>query len=249
MNLRSSLNLVLLRPAFFYGPYTLTGITPRVLIGEVYRYLGEKLEFLWKESLAVNTIHSQDFCSAAVAVANWAHGKSRSELSSTSALEDLPSTLKSDQTVSAIPLAARKTESCAAPVFTLVDDGDVTQSKIASVIESVVGVPTSFVGTLVSQFAKMNMSDVLEDVNDKHAQGWSDLLTASDPPISTTVPISATTVSLGQQNQSSASMLTPELSCTAGRSTPTLPSAVQQLQAQRADRLDTSSCSQRSCRA
>lgn len=58
------MNLVLVRPALLYGPYTVTGgesitlpdeshlttlnsiVTPRVLIGEVYKHLGEKLEFL-----------------------------------------------------------------------------------------------------------------------------------------------------------------------------------------------------------
>jgi hypothetical protein len=145
----------------------------------------------------MNTIHSEDFCSAAVAVASWASRTSRPEIDSSIAVENLSSTLKDDEPVAKIPLAARKSDTCSAPVFTIVDDGATDQSKIATVIEKVIGVSTSFVGTLVSQFARLIMSEVLEDVNDKHSQGWSELLTASDPPISTTVPISPNTVSRG----------------------------------------------------
>ncbi|SCV67661.1 BQ2448_5272 [Microbotryum intermedium] len=189
MALIKGLNLVLVRPALFYGPFTLTGLTPRMLIGEVYRFLGEKLEFLWKESLPLNTISIDDFCSATVAIAAWALSQG-SEQALALAGEDLPTTLKSDDIIQNVQGAARKGDKVKAAVFTLVDDGNTVQADIAKVIGETIGVEAGFHGSIISSFAKLNMGDVLEDVNEKHLEGWGELLQASKPPISSTVPIS-----------------------------------------------------------
>ncbi|SGY16512.1 BQ5605_C012g06891 [Microbotryum silenes-dioicae] len=197
-----SLNLVLVRPALFYGSFTVTGLTPRMLIGEVYRFLGEKLEFLWKESLPLNTIWIEDFCSATVAIAAWALSQG-SERSLALAGEDLPTTLTSDDIIQTVQGAAKKGDKVTAAVFTLADDGDTVQANIAKLIGETIGVEAGFHGSIISSFAKLNMGDVLEDVNEKrnsycfiglsesqHLEGWSELLQASNPPISSTVPIS-----------------------------------------------------------
>ncbi|KAK4698968.1 hypothetical protein P7C70_g7303, partial [Phenoliferia sp. Uapishka_3] len=183
------LRLILLRPGLMYGPFTLTGITPRCLIGEVYKYEGEKLEFLWAESLAQNTVHAHDFSSAAVAIAAWASTKTAEELVQIAG-EELPTTLKSNDLVKGITGAAKKEDSVTAAVFNIVDDCSTTQAEIAKVIAEVVGVESGFHGSIISTFAKMNFGDVIEDVNDKHLEGWSALLTQSNPPISSTLPIS-----------------------------------------------------------
>lgn len=141
-------------------------MTPRVLIGEVYRFLGEKLEFLWKESTATNTIHAADFAAGAVAIATWALSTRTSTVLSTAG-ETLPTTLKSNDLIEDVPGAARKEDVVRAVVFQLVDEGDTTQADIAKVIEEVVGVQAGFHGSIISSFAKLNMGDVLEDVNDK----------------------------------------------------------------------------------
>ncbi|GAA5840634.1 hypothetical protein JCM11251_004173 [Rhodosporidiobolus azoricus] len=189
------LNLVLLRPALFYGPYTLTGLTPRTLIGEVYRFQNEKLEFLWAESLPQNTIHAADFASACFSAASWAHklGSRSSILAAHS--EVLPSTLASTSQVSSLSNAGldpatKEDGDLRAAVFNAVDDGATTQKEVARIIEEVVGVKSGFHGGVISAFAKLNMSDVVEDVNDKHLEGWSSLLQASSPPISSSIPIS-----------------------------------------------------------
>ncbi|GAA5913592.1 hypothetical protein JCM6882_001695 [Rhodosporidiobolus microsporus] len=187
------LNLALIRPALFYGPYTLSGLTPRALIGEVYRFQNEKLEFLWAESLPQNTIHSADFASACVSAAAWASKLgSRSSILATHS-EVLPSTLSSSSQVSALAdlgAATKEDGEIRAAVFNAVDDGETTQKEVAKVIEEVVGVKSGFHGGVISAFAKLNMTDVVEDVNDKHLEGWSSLLQASSPPISSSVPIS-----------------------------------------------------------
>lgn len=160
------LNLVLLRPALFYGPYSTTGMTPRVLIGEVYRFIGEKLEFLWKDTLPLNTLHINDFCAAAVQVARWTFEKGSTQVLELAG-ELLPATLSSDNQVKDVPGAAKKKDVVRAAVFNLVDDAATTQGLIAKVISEVVGVDAGFHGSIISSFARLNMSDVLEDVNDK----------------------------------------------------------------------------------
>ncbi|GAA5872671.1 hypothetical protein JCM8547_003726 [Rhodosporidiobolus lusitaniae] len=186
------LNLVLIRPALFYGPYTVSGLTPRALIGEVYRFKNEKLEFLWSDSLPQNTIHATDFASACHSAASWALKLgSRSAVLAAHSVP-LPSTLTSSSQVSSLSSvgAAAKEDVVRAAVCNAVDDGETSQKEIASVIESVVGVKSGFHGSIISSFAKMNMKDVVEDVNEKHLEGWSDLIVSCDPPISSTSPIS-----------------------------------------------------------
>jgi len=54
------LNYVIVRPATVYGIGDVLGITPRVVIGAVYKQSGEKMELLWSKSLKVNTVHVND---------------------------------------------------------------------------------------------------------------------------------------------------------------------------------------------
>jgi len=58
------LNLIIVRPATVYGPGDLSGITPRLITGAVYKHLGETMEFLWDKDLKINTVHVSDVCGA-----------------------------------------------------------------------------------------------------------------------------------------------------------------------------------------
>jgi len=58
------LNLIIVRPAIVYGPGDISGITPRLITGAVYKHLGETMEFLWDKDLKINTVHVQDVCAA-----------------------------------------------------------------------------------------------------------------------------------------------------------------------------------------
>jgi len=60
----SSLNLIIVRPAIVYGPGDISGITPRLITGAVYKHLGETMEFLWDKDLKINTVHVLDVCAA-----------------------------------------------------------------------------------------------------------------------------------------------------------------------------------------
>jgi len=60
----SNLNLIIVRPAIVYGPGDISGITPRLITGAVYKHLGETMEFLWDKDLKINTVHVVDVCAA-----------------------------------------------------------------------------------------------------------------------------------------------------------------------------------------
>ncbi|GAA5934128.1 uncharacterized protein JCM15063_000562 [Sporobolomyces koalae] len=192
-----ALPLVVVRPAVFYGDYTVTGFTPRALIGEVYRFENEPMAFLWSENLACNTCHIADFAAALGCAAAWAraHG-SRSAIIGAYSVNLVPA-FDSNKPFAALsegpsPVVPAKKEEKAirAAVFNVEDGGDTDQKTMAKLIEHAIGVKTGFHGSIVSTFAKLNLSDVVEDANEKHLEGWSALLQASDPPINTTVPIS-----------------------------------------------------------
>jgi len=56
----AGLDFVVLRPAVVYGPGDVVGLTPRIVIGAVYKESGETMELLWSKSLKINTVHVND---------------------------------------------------------------------------------------------------------------------------------------------------------------------------------------------
>ncbi|EGG20339.1 NAD-dependent epimerase/dehydratase family protein [Cavenderia fasciculata] len=60
----AGLNYVIVRPAVVYGPGDILGLSPRIITGAVYKYLGEKMQFLWTGDLRYNTVHVVDVCRA-----------------------------------------------------------------------------------------------------------------------------------------------------------------------------------------
>jgi len=58
------LPLIIVRPCIVYGPGDINGLSPRIICGAVYRFLGEKMKFLWSSSLRVNTVHVFDVVAA-----------------------------------------------------------------------------------------------------------------------------------------------------------------------------------------
>jgi len=58
------LNLIVVRPSIVYGPGDITGITPRLITGAVYKFINETMEFLWDKDLQINTVHVYDAVAA-----------------------------------------------------------------------------------------------------------------------------------------------------------------------------------------
>jgi len=58
------LPLVVLRPAFVYGPGDLTSLTPRLSCAAVYQQLKKKMQLLWDKDLKINIVHVDDVCAA-----------------------------------------------------------------------------------------------------------------------------------------------------------------------------------------
>ncbi|TPX43462.1 hypothetical protein SeLEV6574_g05054 [Synchytrium endobioticum] len=141
------LNLVIVRPAIVYGPGDILGLTPRLIMGVVYRHLNEEMKLLWTKDLKINTVHVND-----VIRALWWVAASKDEQGGRSN-----------------PVKA------GGEVYNLADRGDTDQGAINTYIEAIFGIATGFQGTMISQFAKLNLESVTEDVNDKHLQPWSDL--------------------------------------------------------------------------
>jgi nucleoside-diphosphate-sugar epimerase len=141
------LNLVILRPAIVYGPGDILGLTPRLIMGAVYRHLKEEMKLLWTKDLKINTVHVND-----VVRAMWQVAASKEEHGGRTS-----------------PVKA------GGEVYNLADKGETDQGVVNGFIEAIFGITTGFQGTMISQFAKLNLESVTEDVNDKHLQPWSDL--------------------------------------------------------------------------
>ncbi|KAI7903970.1 uncharacterized protein BX663DRAFT_587783 [Cokeromyces recurvatus] len=62
------------------------------------------------------------------------------------------------------------------PVFNLVDKQDTDQEVINKQLQYIFHIKTGYYGSVVSSFAKMNLNDVIETVNEKHLAPWAELL-------------------------------------------------------------------------
>ncbi|KAI9326148.1 hypothetical protein DFJ73DRAFT_867078 [Zopfochytrium polystomum] len=146
----AGLNLVIVRPAVIYGPGDQLGITPRLIIGAVYRQLKKEMKLLWTKDLKIHTVHVND-----VTRALWA--------------------------VAATPEEGGLRKGAVKPgeVYNLADENDTDQGSINSHLQTIFGIETGFQGTIISQFAKLNLDSVTEDVNDEHLQPWSELCKAA----------------------------------------------------------------------
>jgi len=65
-------------------------------------------------------------------------------------------------------------------VYNLSDKCDLDQGKFNKVLEKVFKIETGFLGSMMSNLAKVNFKGVTEEVNDKHLKPWSELCKASN---------------------------------------------------------------------
>lgn len=65
------LNLVIMRMAHVYGPYTSKFLGTALCMARVYQFLGKEMRWLWKEDLRQNTVHIDDVSRALWTAAEW----------------------------------------------------------------------------------------------------------------------------------------------------------------------------------
>ncbi|KAI9617542.1 hypothetical protein H4Q26_012840 [Puccinia striiformis f. sp. tritici PST-130] len=124
------------------------GYAPRLLIGEIYKYIGERMNIYGHQTSGytrfTHTILQPDYGRCGM-----------------------------DSKLDEIYRSAFGFDS----MF-------ITESY-ASLAEKVVGVKVGFHNKVICQFAKLNMIDVIEDVNEKHCD-HAGMLSKSSPPITNT---------------------------------------------------------------
>ncbi|CAG2202379.1 unnamed protein product [Mytilus edulis] len=129
------LNFVIIRPAIVYGIGDRNSLTPRLLIGAIYKYIRQKMKMLWTKDLKMNTVHVDDVCRAVWHLCQ--HGQNRE-------------------------------------LYNVVDEGNTTQGRISELVSEIFSINCSFVGSALSNIAQVNMSSVVEEINDKHMEPWVD---------------------------------------------------------------------------
>ncbi|KAI0021031.1 hypothetical protein F4780DRAFT_309492 [Xylariomycetidae sp. FL0641] len=144
------LNLVIVRLPHVYGPYASQWVATALCLARVYQSLGEEMKWLWTKDLRTNTAHIDDVTRALWAIASWYDaGKANWD----------------DKTMGE------------KPIFNVVDKGVTTQGTVAGIIGEVFGINWDFQGQLLSNFARLNMDSLVDDVNDDVLGPWADLLT------------------------------------------------------------------------
>ncbi|KAJ7286050.1 hypothetical protein C8J57DRAFT_1286588 [Mycena rebaudengoi] len=170
------LNLVILRVGFPYGPYTNLGRVASVItIASVYGHMKKPMKSMWPPGKNPNnTVHTDDI--AGRKEANSLAGEEiifHNDKSKVSAVEGMPS----------------PTTKLVAPLFNLVDDSDSTLLSIGQTVTSFFNTTFEFFNLVETTVLKLK-SDVVEEINEHHVGGWTEMIQTSNPPIPNT-PLSA----------------------------------------------------------
>ena len=146
-----NLNLCVLRMPHVYGPYVGRWLGTQLALARLYQERSkdkpEKMKYLWSSDMRVNTLHVEDAASAAWLAAEWR------------------------ATHNSIPGAGSDKHI----TFNVVDKGNTTQGTMAAIVKEVFGIETGFQNTLVNAFARMNLGQIVDDVNDDSLDDWADL--------------------------------------------------------------------------
>ncbi|KAF8906006.1 hypothetical protein CPB84DRAFT_1745212 [Gymnopilus junonius] len=183
-----NLNLVILRIGFVYGPYTNFGnIASAITVASVYGYMKKPMKSMWSPGKnPTNSVHVDDVAGAAWACANWtaSQGRKAAETLAGVAVHFHNDKSKVKEVEGMIP----HDQNPVAPLFNLVDDSNSTLVSTGKMISSFFGTPFEFFNLVESTVFKF--VDDLEDINEQHVEGWTEMLLNSNPPITNT-PVSA----------------------------------------------------------
>jgi len=73
-------------------------------------------------------------------------------------------------------------------IYNLSDSGNTDQDRINRHISSIFGIQTGYQGSIISNFAQLNLDGATEDVNDKHVGPWAVLQRASGIKVTPLTP-------------------------------------------------------------
>ncbi|TFK67905.1 NAD(P)-binding protein [Pluteus cervinus] len=183
------LNLVILRIGFAYGPYVNIGnITSAITVGAVYGYTKKPMKSMWSPGKnPTHTIHVDDVAGAAWACAQWIGPLGRSAANA-AAGEVIPFHNDKNKVKEVEGMPAHN-EKLVAPLFNLVDDSNSTLLSVGQTITSYFGTTFEFFNLVESTKLKL-ADDAVEDINEHHVGGWTEMITSSNPPVPNT-PLSA----------------------------------------------------------
>jgi nucleoside-diphosphate-sugar epimerase len=125
---------IIIRPAIVYGVGDRNGITPRLVVGAIYKHLNEMMKLPWTAELKTHTVHIEDLVRATYFLC--LNGK-------------------------------------AGQIYNIVDEGDTTQGYLTEIISDIFNINHDYWGTTFSTLAKLDMNDVIEEINDKHLGPWA----------------------------------------------------------------------------
>ncbi|KAJ3979181.1 hypothetical protein F5890DRAFT_1641432, partial [Lentinula detonsa] len=183
-----------------YGPYVEFGdITSPITVGSVYGYLKKPMKSVYMLSTSVleslclselynwspgknptNTLHVEDLAGAAWASAMWMASLGRKEADSLAGESIIFHNEKSK--VSQVEGMPPHDSKLVAPLFNLVDDSNSTLLSVGQTVTS----NLRFFQRTLYKF----MDDAVEDINEHHVGGWTQMIQNSKPPIPNT-PLSA----------------------------------------------------------
>ncbi|KAK2882702.1 hypothetical protein FQN49_000101 [Arthroderma sp. PD_2] len=156
------LNLVILRFPYVYGAYDTGLLTSVICVGRTYKEIGRPLTFLYAKERPLNTVWVEDAARALWTAATWRASKG--------------------------PLPPNQDPPAFPTVFNIVDHNNTLKGDLADALERNFGIKCEFLGSLMSQFAKMNQEQILDEMNEETLEVWSELLQAKG--ITTSGPIS-----------------------------------------------------------
>ncbi|CCU76232.1 NAD dependent epimerase/dehydratase family protein [Blumeria hordei DH14] len=144
------LNLIIARLAEVYGEYEPRYFATALSLARVYQHLNQDMNWLGARDLKVNTVHVTDTARALWKIADWYAAQNKPRWN--------------EQTMGKIP------------IFNVVDKGETTQGIMADFISQIFGIKTVFQGQAINLYARLNMDNVVDDVNQLVLGPWANLI-------------------------------------------------------------------------
>ncbi|KAL9107874.1 MAG: hypothetical protein Q9227_007292 [Pyrenula ochraceoflavens] len=159
-----NLHLVILRLPHVYGDYDNGYLSRGICIARIAQEKNKEVNWLWTKDLRIHTVHVRDCVRAFWRASEW-----RSKNAAVPPTSPAVSRRPSLTTGGGDPPPN-------APVFNIVDHGDTSQGMLTGIMSTIFGIKCGFHGTIISQFARLNLDNAVDDFNEDNLQPWAELL-------------------------------------------------------------------------